>query len=64
MNCSQLLERRANTNWEKAAPSLRVPIENRVPSETDSGRWNTVRFSTVGQTFTAWVAPTLKSSSN
>jgi hypothetical protein len=28
MNCSQLLERRATTNWERSTPSLRERREN------------------------------------
>jgi len=64
MNCSQLLERRAHTNWEKPVQAVRDPDENRASREGEPERWNAVRFSAVVQTFAPWVAPTLKPSSN
>jgi len=64
MNCSQLLERRAHTNWEKPVQVVRDPAENRTARESESGRWNAVRFSSVAQTFAPWVSPTFKPTSN
>jgi len=64
MNCSQLLERRAHTNWEKPAEAVRDPGENRAARESETARWSAVRFSSVAQTFAPWVAPTFKPTSN
>lgn len=64
MNCSQLLERRAHTNWEKPVPAVRDSGENPSARESEPGRWNALRFSSVAQTFAPWVAPSLKQSSN
>jgi hypothetical protein len=64
MNCSQLLERRAHTNWEKPVQTVGDPGENPAAREIEPGRWNAVRFSSVAQTFSPWVAPTFKPSSN
>ncbi len=50
MNCSQLLERRTATNWERPAQTTRTYSETPEPKATDSYRWSAVRFSSVGQT--------------
>jgi len=53
MNCSQLLERRTVSNWERPAQPERSYSESSEPQSTatDSYRWTAVRFSSVGQTF-------------
>ncbi len=61
MNCSQLLERRTATNWERPAQTTRTYSETPEPKATDSYRWSTVRFSSVGQTFAHGIAPAFKS---
>lgn len=64
MNCSQLLSRRTATNWERTVEPSADSVEHRETPETDSGRWSAVKFSSVGQTFSAWGPPSLKTSSN
>jgi hypothetical protein len=64
MNCSQLLERRANTSWERPAQTLRDLTEDLGSREAESGRWNAVRFASLAQTFAPWLAPNFKPSSN
>jgi len=64
MNCRELLERRAHTNWEKPVQAVREPGESRVTRENEAARWNAVKFSSVAQTFAPWVAPTWKPTSN
>jgi hypothetical protein len=64
MNCSQLLERRTNTNWERPVQALREPGEDRIAPQNESGRWNAVKFSSLVQTFAPWIAPSFKPSSN
>jgi hypothetical protein len=62
MNCSQLLERRTATNWERPAQSDRNFTERPEPQSTETYRWSTVRFSSVGQTLASRFAPTFKGS--
>ena len=62
MNCSQLLERRTATNWERPAQSERNFSESSEPQSTDTYRWSTVRFSSVGQTFASRITPAFKGS--
>ncbi len=50
MNCSQLLERRTVTNWERPAQPERNFTERPEQQSTETYRWSTVRFSSVGQT--------------
>lgn len=64
MNCSQLLDRRSNTNWERPTPTLRDLTEDLVRAEEEPGRWNAVRFASMAETFAPWIAPSLKPSSN
>jgi hypothetical protein len=63
MNCSQLLERRTITNWERPAQPVADTVEHRESSYADNGPWAAVR-SYLGHAFAAWVTPTLKTSSN
>jgi hypothetical protein len=63
MNCSQLLERRPPTNWEKPAQPLRNLEEHSERETTDTYRWSTVRFSVSGQTFAHGLTPSLKHTS-
>jgi len=51
MNCSQILERRVPTNWERPAQPAREPSERPELRITDSYRWSAVRFTSAGQTF-------------
>jgi hypothetical protein len=60
MNCSQLLEKRITTNWEKAAPSHREFGENSGPRASDSYRWVAVRSSSIGQTLAPRIVPVFK----
>jgi hypothetical protein len=60
MNCSQLLERRAATNWERPVDADQHFSENLEPQSTESYRWSSVRFSSVGQTFSARFTPSFK----
>jgi hypothetical protein len=60
MNCSQLLEKRATTNWEKSAPAHRDLSENLDPQTSDSYRWVAVRYSSMGQTLAPRLVPTFK----
>ncbi|HEY1803475.1 MAG TPA: hypothetical protein VGG45_03250 [Terracidiphilus sp.] len=60
MNCSQLLERRVATNWERPAEPERNFSERPELQTTDSYRWSSVRFSSVGQTFSARFTPSFK----
>lgn len=62
MNCSQLLERRATTNWERPVQPIRNYGENSEPQATESYRWSAVRFSAVGQAFAHGIVPTPKTS--
>jgi hypothetical protein len=64
MNCSQLLERRANTNWERPAQPSRDLTEDLVGREADSARWSAAKFASTAQSFATWIAPSLKPSSN
>lgn len=64
MNCSQLLERRAITSWERPAQTLRDLSEDLASREAESGRWNAARFASVAQAFAPWLAPSFKPSSN
>ncbi len=64
MNCSQLLERQKNTNWERPASSLRDLSEDLNRREADSARWSTAKFASMAQTFAPWIGPSLKTSSN
>jgi hypothetical protein len=43
MNCSQLLERRATTNWERATPSLRDRRENMIELQSAPRPWGLSR---------------------
>jgi hypothetical protein len=60
MNCSQLLEKRVTTNWEKPAQTLHDSAEKPEPPASDSYRWVTVRYSSVGQTMAYRILPTFK----
>jgi hypothetical protein len=60
MNCSQLLEKRATTNWEKSAPAHRDLSESSGPQASDSYRWVAVRSSSIGQTLVPRMVPTFK----
>jgi transcriptional regulator GlxA family with amidase domain len=60
MNCSQLLERRATTNWERPAQLTREFTERAEPQTAESYRWSAVRFSSAGQTFVPGTARPLK----
>ncbi len=60
MNCSQLLEKRVPTNWEKPAPTHREHSEDPGPQASDSYRWVAVRFSSMGQTLAPRIVPTFK----
>jgi hypothetical protein len=62
MNCSQLLERRTATNWERPAQTTRTYSETSEPKATDSYRWSAVRFSSIGQTFAHGISPAFKTS--
>ena len=62
MNCSQLLERRAATNWEKPAQPGRVPKEDPESETSEPYRWSAVRFSAGGQTFAPGAAGSFKAS--
>ncbi|MGO9326275.1 MAG: hypothetical protein ACLP07_17110 [Terracidiphilus sp.] len=62
MNCSQLLERRTVTNWERPAQPERNFTERLEQQSTETYRWSTVRFSSVGQTLASRFAPTFKGS--
>jgi hypothetical protein len=62
MNCSQLLERRTATNWERPTQPERKFNESPEPQSTDSYRWSAVRISSVGQTFASRFAPSFKGS--
>ncbi|HVN92985.1 MAG TPA: hypothetical protein VMT38_04790 [Terracidiphilus sp.] len=62
MNCSQLLERRTATNWERPAETDKHFSERPETQQTDSYRWSAVRFSSVGQTFAARFTPSFKGS--
>ena len=62
MNCSQLLERRTTTNWERPAQPTREFTQRAEPQTTDSYRWSAVRFSSVGQTFAHGITPAFKTS--
>ena len=62
MNCSQLLERRTATNWERPTQPDRNFSENSEPQSTDTYRWSAVRFSSVGQTFASRFTPSFKGS--
>ena len=48
MNCSQLLERRTVTSWERPAQPERNFTERPEQQSTETYRWSTVRFSSVG----------------
>ena len=62
MNCSQLLERRTATNWERPAQSTRNFSENPESQSTEPYRWSAVRFSSAGQTFAPRIGPSFKGS--
>jgi hypothetical protein len=62
MNCSQLLERRTVTSWERPAQPERNFTERPEQQSTETYRWSTVRFSSVGQTLATRFVPTFKGS--
>ncbi len=62
MNCIQLLERRTVTNCERQAQPERKITERLEQQSTETYRWSTVRFSSVGQTLASRFAPTFKGS--
>jgi hypothetical protein len=60
MNCSQLLEKRVTTNWEKPSQLHRELSEDPGPQSTDSYRWVAVRSSSMGQTLAPRIVPAFK----
>lgn len=60
MNCSQLLEKRATTNWERPVQFHRELSEDPGPQTSDSYRWVAVRYSSMGQTLASRIVPAFK----
>jgi hypothetical protein len=45
MNCSQLLERRAITNWERSTQSLKNQAENQAEVRSEPRPWGPAKTS-------------------
>jgi hypothetical protein len=45
MNCSQLLERRAITNWERTTQSLKNQAQNQAEVRSEPRPWGSVKNS-------------------
>ncbi len=60
MNCSQLLERRTATNWERPAEVDRNLSERPELRTSETYLWSASRFSSVGQMVATRFVPSLK----
>jgi hypothetical protein len=60
MNCSQLLEKRVTTNWERPAKALQDMHEDLAPQANDMHRWGALRYASTGQTYVTRFTPSFK----